>query len=229
MSDLFWAVLSLLMTVLFYIVAKTMYRRTKSFWFTPLLAAPIAVLALVMLLRIPLPDYFMYTHWLVALLGPATIAFALPIYRQRHMIMRYPLTLAAGVGTGLILGLLSNWGLARLLGLPPVLARSLLPRSVSTPFAILASSNFGGLPDITALMVVFTGVIGMLCCEPIYKLIRIRSAHGRGAGLGSSSHGAGTAKAHEIGQEEGVVSSLTMVFVGILMVLLSPLFAQILS
>ena len=227
MPNLFWAVLSFVITVAFYYLFKTMYRRTRSFWFTPLLAGPIAVLALVVLLRIPLPDYFQYTHWLVTLLGPATIAFALPIYRQRQMIVRYPITLIAGVATGLVLGLVSNWGLAHLLGMPEVLTRSLLPRSVSTPFAILASANFGGLPDITALMVVFTGVIGMLCCEPIFKLVRVRTSHGRGAGRGSSSHGAGTAKAHEIGQEEGVVSSLTMVFVGILMVLLSPLFAQV--
>jgi putative effector of murein hydrolase len=227
MPSLVWAVVSFVITVALYYVFKSLYRRTRQIWFTPLLAVPIVVIAVVVTLRIPLPNYFQYTHWLVMLLGPATIAFALPIYRQRQMILRYPLTLTAGIVAGLVLGLVSNWGLAHLFGLPVQLERSILPRSVSTPFAILASSNFGGLPDITALMVVLTGVIGMLCCETIFKFTRIRSSHGRGAGLGSSSHGAGTAKAHELGQEEGVVSSLTMVFVGILMVLLSPVFAHL--
>jgi putative effector of murein hydrolase len=227
MPDMFWSVTSFIVTIAFYYLFKTLYRRTRKLWCTPLLAGPVAVIAFMLLLHIPMPAYARYTHWLMALLGPATIAFALPIYRQRQMVTRYPLTLLCGVACGLTLGLVTNWGLAHLLDLPPVLERSLLPRSVSTPFAILASANFGGLPDITAVMVVLTGVIGMLCGAPLFKLVRVRTPHGRGAALGSASHAAGTAKAHELGQEEGAVSSLTMVFVGILMVLLSPLFAQI--
>jgi putative effector of murein hydrolase len=229
MSSLFWAALSLVLTLVFYYLFKIHYRRTKKFWATPLLAAPVVVIAAVAGLGIPLPDYFHYTHWLVALLGPATIAFALPIYRQRQMIARYPLTIVAGVTTGLLLGLGSNWAFATLLHMPSVLERSLLPRSVSTPFAIQVSARFGGMPDITAMLVVLTGVIGMLVCDPLYRLARIRTAHARGAGLGSSAHGAGTAKAHELGSEEGVISSLTMIFTGIAMVLLSPLFVRMLG
>jgi putative effector of murein hydrolase len=222
MRNLLWPVASLAGTLVLYYLCKTHYKRTKRLWCTPLLAAPIAVIALVTGLHIPLPAYFQYTHWLVALLGPATIAFALPIYRQRQMIARYPLTICAGVITGLILGLASNWAYATLLHMPTVIARSLLPRSVSTPFAIQVSAKFGGMPDITALMVVLTGVIGMLVCEPLFSMARVKSAHARGAGLGSSSHGAGTAKAHELGQQEGVIASLTMIFTGIAMVLLAP-------
>lgn len=227
MSSLSWSVLSMAITLTFYYLFKIHYKRTKQFWSTPLLAAPIVVIFLVFVLNIPLPDYFHYTHWLVALLGPATIAFALPIHRQRQMIARYPLTILAGVATGLMLGLLSNWALATLLHMPPVLERSLLPRSVSTPFAIQVSARFGGMPDITAMLVVLTGVIGMLVCEPLYRLMRIRSAQARGAGLGSSAHGAGTAKAHELGMEEGVIASLTMIFTGIAMVLLAPVFVHL--
>lgn len=83
------------------------------------------------------------------------------------------------------------------------------------------------MPDITALMVVLTGVIGMLICKPLFRMTRVQSAHGRGAGLGSSAHGAGTAKAHEPGQQEGVIASLTMVFTGISMVLLAPLLSHL--
>ncbi|BEV72643.1 MULTISPECIES: LrgB family protein [unclassified Paludibacterium] len=226
MPDYLWALLSLAVTLTLYYLAKHHYGQTRRFWATPLLAAPAGVILLVYSLQIPLNDYFRYTHWLVMLLGPATIAFALPIYRQRQMILRYPITILSGVVTGLILGLASNWALAHLMGLPAVLERSVLPRSVSTPFALQVSAKFGGMPDITAMLVVLTGLIGMLCCEPLFKLTRIRTAHGRGAGLGSSAHGAGTAKAHELGLEEGVISSLTMIFTGIGMVLLAPLVAS---
>jgi putative effector of murein hydrolase len=228
MSDLIWSIISMVATLALYYLCKSHYRKTRQFWCTPLLAAPVCVIALVAGLHIPLPAYYQYTHWLVTLLGPATIAFALPIYRQRQMIVRYPLTIIAGVITGLILGLVSNWALATLLHMPAVLERSMLPRSVSTPFAILVSAKFGGMPDITAMLVVLTGVIGMLVCEPLYRMARIKSPHARGSGLGSSAHGAGTAKAHELGQQEGVVASLTMVFTGICMVLLAPVLSHLL-
>ncbi|WP_028535721.1 LrgB family protein [Paludibacterium yongneupense] len=227
MRDLMWPVASLVGTTILYYLCKGHYKRTRQFWCTPLLAAPVIVVALVVVLHIPLPAYFEYTHWLVALLGPATIAFALPIYRQRHMIARYPLTIIAGVVTGLILGLVSNWGYARLFHIPGDIALSLLPRSVSTPFAIQVSAKLGGMPDVTALMVVLTGVIGMLVCEPVYRVTRVKSAHARGAGLGSASHGAGTAKAHELGAQEGVIASLTMIFTGISMVLVAPLLSRL--
>jgi putative effector of murein hydrolase len=222
MSNLLWSGLSLVITLAGYYLFKGHYKRTRRFWSTPLLATPVVVVALVAALRIPLPTYFLYTHWLVALLGPATIAFALPIYRQRKMIARYPLTIISGVVTGLFLGLVSNWAYATLLHMPKTLELSMLPRSVSTPFALQASATFGGMPDITAMLVVLTGLIGMLVCEPLFRWGGVKTAHGRGAGLGSASHAAGTAKAHEIGMEEGVISSITMIFTGIAMVLIAP-------
>ena len=77
--------------------------------------APVSLMALVVLLKIPLPVYFEYTHYLVALLAPATIAFALPIYRERQLIRQYPLTIGFGVLSGLTLGLLSTWVLVQLI------------------------------------------------------------------------------------------------------------------
>jgi putative effector of murein hydrolase len=86
--------------------------------------------------------YFQDTRWLTWLLGPATIAFAYPIYTQRMLLRRYPITLMIGVLVGFGLGILSSMLLARIFHLPPDLARSSLPRSVSTPFALLASKAF---------------------------------------------------------------------------------------
>ncbi|MCG9695776.1 LrgB family protein [Shewanella sp. Isolate11] len=219
------AILCLLVTLLGYFCSKALYRYCGYWWLSPMIITPISLLMFVVLFTIPLPTYFEYNHYLTAMLAPATIAFALPIYRERRLITRYPLTISVGVFTGLIAGLFSSWLLVRFIDLPPELSHSLLVRSVSTPFAIEATTAFGGVPDLTAMLVLFTGVIGMLLCGPVFKLAKIRSALAKGAALGASAHGAGAAKAAEIGQEEGVVASLTMIFTGITMVLAAPLFA----
>ncbi|QYJ85488.1 LrgB family protein [Shewanella mesophila] len=222
------AVLCLLVTLVCYFASKRLYRTFRQWWLSPMIVTPISLLTLVVLFAIPLPTYFVYSHYLSALLAPATIAFALPIYRERRLIARYPLTISLGVITGLLVGLLSSWLLVKLIYLPPELSHSMLVRSVSTPFALEATSAFGGVPDLTAMLVLVTGVLGMLLCGPIFKLAKVRSPLAKGAALGASAHGVGAAKAAELGQEEGVVASLTMILTGITMVMVAPLFACIL-
>ncbi|SBS25849.1 Inner membrane protein YohK [Marinomonas spartinae] len=227
MSDTLLACLSFVATIGFYYLTKWAYRRKKIFFLAPILLAPLAIIGFVLLVGIPLDDYFLYTHFLVMMLGPATIAFAVPIYQQRSIIKRYPLTLTIGVITGLMMGMLSSWVLVHIFPMPPELANSMLSRSVSTPFAMQATVSFGGIPDLTAMLVLMTGIVGMVICEPVFRYIGIRTTLAKGIALGAASHGAGTAKAREIGSEEGVIASLTMIFAGIAMVIGSPLFALI--
>ncbi len=222
------AVLCLVVTVAAYFCSKALYRYCGYWWLSPMIITPISLLFFVVLFTIPIPTYFAYNHYLTALLAPATIAFALPIYRERHLIASYPITICVGVITGLFAGLASSWLLVKFIELPPELSHSLLVRSVSTPFAIDATTAFGGVPDLTAMIVLFTGVLGMLLCGPVFKLAKIKSSLAKGAALGASAHGAGAAKAAEYGQEEGVIASLTMIFTGISMVLTAPLFASFL-
>jgi putative effector of murein hydrolase len=222
------AVLCLVVTLVSYFVSKRLYRAYHYWWLSPMLLTPASLLTFVVFFAIPLPTYFAYNHYLSALLAPATIAFALPIYRERRLIARYPLTISLGVITGLLVGLLSSWLLVKLIYLPPELSHSMLVRSVSTPFALEATTVFGGVPDLTAMLVLITGVLGILLCGPVFKLARVRSPLAKGAALGASAHGVGAAKAAELGQEEGVVASITMIFTGITMVVAAPLFAYLL-
>ncbi|MCH1929230.1 LrgB family protein [Shewanella sp. A25] len=223
------ALVSLALTICCYFAAKALYKRHRVWWLAPIVLAPVVITLMVVNLDIPLPTYFEYTHWLMALLAPATIAFALPIYRERQLIRQYPLTIIFGVIAGLLLGMVSSWLLVKFVPLPVELSKSLLVRSVSTPFALEATSSFGGVPELTAMLVLLTGIIGMLVCEPLFKLMRIRTSLGKGVALGASAHGAGAAKASELGQQEGVIASLTMIFIGIAMVLGAPVFALIFS
>ncbi len=223
-ATLFWSAA----TILLYLAAKRVYRRFPMWWLTPLVVTPLLLIALVIGFNQNYRGYFGATHWLVALLGPATVAFAVPIYQQRATIRRYWPVLLAGVVVGSSSAMASAWGLAHLLGLNEAISLSLMPRSMSTPFAMTVSGDIGGTPDLTAIFVVLTGVFGAALGEVMLNWLPIRSALARGALFGMGAHGAGVAKAHQIGSEEGSIAGLVMVLVGLVNVLAAPLIAHFL-
>ncbi|MBJ6132274.1 LrgB family protein [Ochrobactrum sp. Q0168] len=223
-ATLFWSAA----TILLYLAAKRVYRRFPMWWLTPLAVTPLLLMGLVVALNENYRGYFGATHWLVALLGPATVAFAIPIYQQRATIRRYWPVLLAGVLVGSSSAMASAWGLAHLLGLNEAISLSLMPRSMSTPFAMTVSGDIGGTPDLTAIFVVLTGVFGAALGEMMLNWLPLRSALARGALFGMGAHGAGVAKAHQIGSEEGSIAGLVMVLVGLVNVLAAPLIAHLL-
>lgn len=214
-------------TVAFYLLAKGIYRKWPKWWLTPLAAAPAALIIAALIFHEDYRDYSHSAGWLVALLGPATVAFAVPIYQQRELIRRYWLILLAGMIVGSATAMATSCGLAAALGLSDALRLSLAPRSISTPFAMQISSEIGGVPDLTAFFVVVTGVFGAVIGEFMLARFKLHSALARGALFGVGAHGAGTAKAHEIGRVEGAVARLVMVLVGLLNVLAAPVIAHV--
>jgi predicted murein hydrolase (TIGR00659 family) len=211
-----------ILTVALYFAAKALYARFRSPWLTPLVAVPVVLGVIVLALHIPYPVYFEDTRWLMWLLGPATVAFAVPIYEYRDLLKRHWISLTVGVTVGIIVAVGGSLALAKLLHLSPDLQRSLMTRSISTPFALAVSDKIHAPRDLTALFVIATGVCGMLFGELVLGLVPLRTRLARGALFGAAAHGVGTAKARELGSEEGVVASLTMMIAGVVMVLLAP-------
>lgn len=218
---IFWAAA----TIGLYLAARALHLRLPRWWTSPLLLTWGLCLALAASLHASYGDYIRGTHWIMALLGPATMAFAMPIYEQRALIRRHWPVLLAGVGVGSILAVGSGWVLAGLLGLSPDLRLSVLPRSVTTPFALAFSSDIGGIPELTATCVVVTGLFGAAAGEVLLKLLPLSSPFARGALFGMGAHGAGVAKARQVGREEGMVAGLVMVLAGLASVALAPLLA----
>ncbi|AMF96102.1 LrgB family protein [Vibrio fluvialis] len=228
MNSSLLSVLCLLLTLLFYYGSKLLYRRKRTIFLMPLLLAPLLLVVVVMGFHIPYQDYMAESHWLLWMLGPATVAFAIPVYDNRYLIQRHWLSLSVGVMVSVVVAVGSTVLLARWLELPELLQRSLAMRSITTPFAVEATKSIGGQSDLTALFVVLTGVIGMAVGEVVLTVLSIRSRLGKGASLGASAHGAGTAKAYQIGNSEGVVSSVVMMIAGMVTVLIAPLIGRIL-
>ncbi|PEH54630.1 LrgB family protein [Yersinia kristensenii] len=228
MNDFIISILCFLATLALYFANKKLYRRRRSLLLMPLVLTPMVLVLLLVVTHISYQDYIGETHWLLWLLGPATIAFAVPVYENLSIIRRHWLSLTAGVITAITVAVVSSVWLAKLLTLSEEVQRSLAVRSITTPFALEAAKQLGGQPDLVALFVVITGVFGMAVGDLLFLRLSVRSGLAKGAGLGASSHGAGTAKAHEMGQQEGVVSSLVMMLAGIITVISAPLIGHVL-
>lgn len=227
MSDSLVSILCLVMTVALYFANKRLYRRFHKLPLMPLVFTPLLLVLILVFGHISYQSYMGENHWLMWLLGPATIAFAVPVYDNLAIIKRHWMSLTAGVVTATVVAVTSSIWLARLFTLSDEIQRSLAVRSVTTPFALAAAKPLGGQPDLVALFVVITGVFGMAVGDMLFLRLSIREGMAKGAGFGAASHGAGTARSYELGQQEGVVASLVMMLSGVVMVLLAPLVGRL--
>ncbi len=167
MANFQLSMLCLAITLVIYFLNKRLYRRFRKLPLMPLVLTP-TLLVMLLVLAIFRQNYIGEAHWLLWLLGPATIAFAVPVYDNRAIIKRHWMSLTAGVLTATVVAVTSSVWLARLFTLPDEIQRSPAVRSVTTPFALAASQSLGGQPDLVALFVVVTGVFGMAIGDVLF-------------------------------------------------------------
>jgi putative effector of murein hydrolase len=209
-------------TLVTYGLARMAHHHFPHRWLTPVLVTPVVLGTGLWLTGMPALDYCRLTSWLLWFLGPATVAFAVPIYQQREWLRRYPISIAAGVLSGVALGVASSWLVGHLFQLSPELSKSLLLRSISTPFALAAAKTTGASLNLTAIVVLLTGFLGMTLGEFVLLWIKPQSPLARGALWGAASHVFGTARAYQLDHQAGAISSLIMILAGIVLVLLAP-------
>ncbi|MNF87130.1 Inner membrane protein YohK [compost metagenome] len=219
----FW----LALTLAGYLASRWMYRRSGRYLLSPLIFVPALLLAVAVPLRTAYAEYAGATHWLMLLLGPATVAFAVPIWQQRALLARHWPALLLGMLAGSGVAIASSWGLANALALESRVSLSLVPRSITTPFAMPVAQDLGGVPELAAVFVMLTGVFGALAGSLLIRWLPLRSALARGALFGVGAHGAGVSRAQEVGREEGTVAGLVMVLMGLLNLFAAPLVAAL--
>ena len=213
-------------TLIAYVFAFRIYERAK---FSPL-ANPvmISVAILVTVLTVtgtPYKTYFDGAQFVHFLLGPATVALAVPLYTQLPKLRSNVLPLLVGLLAGSVAAVVSAVGIAYLLGASPEVVRSLAPKSVTIPIAMGVSEKIGGLPSLTAVLVMATGIIGAVSATGLLNLLRVRDYTVRGFATGVAAHGIGTARAFQVSQEAGAFSALGMGLNGVLTAILVPVMA----
>lgn len=213
----------LVLTLLSYLVSRWLYKRKRYYILSPLLFVPIVLFAFAVPLHATYKEYSQDTHWLVLMLGPTTVAFAIPIWKQRKLIIQHWFCLSIGMFVGSSLSIISSFGLAHLLSLDDRVTMSLVPRTITTPFAMPVAESLGGIPDLAAVFVLITGISGALLGGILLKWLPLKTTLARGAIFGVGAHGCGVSRANELGVGEGSVAGLAMVLMGLINLLAAPL------
>ena len=216
------AILCFIGTFIGYILSKKLHKKYPYMLLAPGIFVPFIIMVLMVIFNVSYDTYMMENKWIIWMLGPATIAFAIPIYEYRKVIKEHVLSISLGIVVGMIAGVMSAFYLAKLFSFNQETTYSLMARSISTPFAMELTSNIGGSVELVILFTMITGIAGVAMADMILLALKLNSRFAQGAALGNSAHGFGTSKAFMRHREEGVVACLTMVLAGVFMVLLGP-------
>jgi predicted murein hydrolase (TIGR00659 family) len=176
----------------------------------PVMTAVVLLVAILTLTQTPYPVYFEGAQFVHFLLGPATVALAIPLYRQFERVRRSALALVVSLLCGSLTAIGTAVGLGWLLGASRETLLALAPKSVTAPVAMGITEQLGGLPSLTAVLVILTGILGAVIGPMVLNLLRIRDWRARGLALGTASHGIGTARALQVNELAGAFSGLAM-------------------
>lgn len=222
-------IIPIVITLIAYIISYTIYIKTKLPILTPLVTTVILVGFSLYFMRVP---YNVYNEsggkFINALVGPATVVLALPIYRNLPILKANLPVILISIAIGSAIGIIGIFIMSKVLGISDNILLSLLPKSVTTAIAVDISANIGGIKSITVLSVIISGITGAIVAPFVCKIFKIKYPLAIGLGIGTSSHAVGTSKAIEMGETEGAMSGLAIGIAGALTVVLLPILYRLL-
>jgi predicted murein hydrolase (TIGR00659 family) len=201
-------------TVIAYAISSAVHRRVR--WMPTLLLTCGGLIALLLICRIPYASYESGGDIIQFFLGPATVALGVPFYKHAKSMRAHAVPVVIAVAAGSATGIISAGGLVLLMHGSPMLLRSMLPKSVTTPISIELAKQLGGVPQLTAVFTVLAGLLGSIIGPRLLRLAGVRGNIAIGLAMGTSSHGIGTARILRDSEFQGGASGLAMALAGII-------------
>ena len=212
-----------------YIFATLLYKKTHLSFLHPLLTSIFVIIVILKTLDIPYESFQQGTHLINFLLGPSVVALGYVLYEQMKYLKGNVVSILTAVTVGAIIGIVSVIAIGNLMGADQALIATLQPKSVTTPIAMGIAEKNGGIPSLTAVIVVAVGIFGSIVGPAVMKVLGIESRIAKGLALGASFHGLGTATAIQLGAVEGAISGLAIGLMGILTAILVPVIRFVLN
>ena len=219
----------LTLTIGVFLAAEKLQERFRTALLHPVLVSIVVIAPLLRVLRLDYAHYAQGARFLTFLLGPAVVALGVNLHLQSAEIRRHARSLLISLGAGAAVGITSAVLIARALGGTRAVVASLAPKSVTTPIAMGIAERLGGIPSLTAVLVILVGVYGAVIGPGLLRLLRIKSRMAWGLGMGASAHAVGTARAVEEGDVEGAAGALAIGVMGLVTALLAPLLLALLG
>lgn len=223
-QSLFFGVM---ISIVMYEIGVYLKKKTKLAILNPLLFSIAAVMILLLACHVDYDTYNNGAKYLSYLLTPATVCLAVPLYEQFELLKKNIKAIMAGIISGALTSVTCVLVLSVLFHLSHAEYVTLLPKSITTAIGMGISEELGGVVTITVAVIIITGVFGNITAEFICRLFHIEEPIAKGIAIGSASHAVGTAKAMELGEIEGAMSSLSIAVSGLITVVLSVIYAAI--
>jgi len=214
-------VVSIFVTFIAYFLALQLYKKSRLSILNPVLVAIIIIIAGLLILKINYEDYNVNTSVITYMLNPIVVFLAVPIYKSKDKIKGNIVPIIIGIMSGIATSILSIYVLGKLFKLDEKIVQSLYSKSITTPLAVEVTRMFNGVEGLTVVGVILTGIIGAALAPVVMKVGKIKREIAMGIGIGTASHGVGTAKAVEMGTEVGGASGLAMAITGVITVLIA--------
>ncbi|MBD1380186.1 LrgB family protein [Metabacillus arenae] len=221
--NLGFSILIILGTITIYFLAKKFYKRFPFPFFVPIATSTCFIVGILLLTNNSYSQYMQGGKYIELLLGPAVVAMAFPLYEHRNTLKRHAFAIVASVMSGALIGLLSGIYLSLWLEVDEKLIRSLAPKSVTSPVAMDISSLVHGIPSLAAVYVMIAGISGVVFGPSLLRLVGIKDPIAVGIGYGAAAHGVGMAKALEIGNQQGAISSISMILSAVFASIFGPI------
>lgn len=222
-NPLFW----IFITLVAFEIGMAIHKKTKFPLFNPLLIAIVIVIGVLVVFKIDYEVYSLGGKFINSFLGPATVVLAVPLYKQLESLKENLWPILIGVFVGSVSSIVSIILLGKVFNLNETLIVSLIPKSVTTPIGVEVSKNLGGIPSVTIVVIVITGIFGAIIVPLVTKYFKIKNKIAIGVSIGTSAHALGTTKAIEMGETEGAMSSLSIGVAGIITVIVAPIIYSI--
>lgn len=215
-------------TLVSYMVGLIIRKRFKYSILNPLLIGMLLVIVILILFDIDYETYNLGGKYISFLLTPATVCLAIPLYQQFDLLKKYFKAIMTSILAGTIVNLVGILALTLIFKFSYEIYASLLPKSITTAIGVAISGEIGGIQAITVAAISVSGISGNVIGEYICKLFKIKNPISVGLAFGTASHAMGTARALELGEIQGAMSSLSIAVAGLITVVLAPIFANLL-
>lgn len=216
------------LTIVIFVISNALYKKIRNPLFNPIVISIVSIIWILKYFNIDISSYEKGGDIIGFFLGPATVALAVPIYKRIDILRKNFSTIFIGIFMGSLVGMLAIIIMSKVLLIDDIMVLSLIPKSITSAIAIDLSKQIKGNPSITIAFVIATGTLGNIIGPRIFKIFRINNRTAKGIALGTASHIVGTARAIELGEIEGAMSSVAIGITGIVTVFLAPFIIKLL-
>lgn len=221
------AVIGVILSIMGYELGLYLKKKFNYAILNPLLISIIFVMIFLVVFKVDYESYNLSAKYLSYLLTPATVCLAIPLYEQLQLLKKNFVAIMFGIFSGVLTSMVSVWVLSMIFNLSHEQYVTLLPKSITTAIGIGLSEELGGMVTITVAVIIITGILGNIIAESICRLFKIKSPIAKGIAIGTSAHAIGTARAMEMGEIEGAMSSLSIAVSGLCTTIAVSIFANL--